>query len=151
VIALGIICLLVGAAVVVLLLVVGFSTITIATFGGNQVITRPFWVFLLGAATLLIVMMGLSLLRRGTRRQFQRRREIKQLRKEAQSTPAPGTGADRVGGSDARTGSAAGTGVGTGAGTSAGTGPGTGARGPDDTPGTTGGGTTPRTSPHAGA
>ena len=93
-IVLAIICLLVAALIVVLMLSVGFAPpITFTTAIGN-VTTRPFWVFLLGAATLLIAMMGLSLLRTGTRRKVHRRREIKQLRKvakETQTTPASGT------------------------------------------------------------
>ena len=140
-IALGIICLLIGAAVVVLMLAVGFTTITFSTFAGN-VITRPFWVFLLGAATLLIVMMGLSLLRRGTRRQVQRRREIKRLRKAEQTQPAagPDTASERGAVSDAGTGSGSGTGSGTGtgaggaSGVTGGTGSGAGGRGSDDAP-----------------
>jgi uncharacterized integral membrane protein len=143
VIALGIICLLIGAAVVVLMLAVGFTTITFSTFAGN-VITRPFWVFLLGAATLLIVMMGLSLLRRGTRRQVQRRREIKRLRKAEQTQPAAGpdtasepgavsdAGTSTGSGTGARSGT--GTGAGGGSGVTGGTGSGPGDRGADDAP-----------------
>jgi hypothetical protein len=90
VIALGIILLLVAALLVVLMLTVGFgATVTFGTFAGN-VVTRPFWIFLLGAATMLIALMGLSLMQRGTRRKVQRRREIKRLRRveqEAQTAP----------------------------------------------------------------
>ena len=108
-IALAILCLVVAAAIVALMATVGFTaTVTFATFAGD-VHTRPFWVFLLGAATLLVALLGLSLLHRGTRRKVQRRREIKRLRKLEQESPRPATGSaargeDRpsaAGGSDA--------------------------------------------------
>jgi hypothetical protein len=90
VIALAILCLVVAAALVALMAAVGFTTsVTFATFAGD-VRTHPFWIFLLGAATLLIVMIGLSLLHRGTRRKVQRRREIKRLRKLEQESPPRG-------------------------------------------------------------
>jgi hypothetical protein len=92
VIALAILCLVVAAALVALMATVGFATrVTFATFAGD-VHTRPFWVFLLGAATLLLVMIGLSLLHRGTRRKVQRRREIKRLRKLEQESPRRASG-----------------------------------------------------------
>jgi hypothetical protein len=98
VIVLAVICLLLAALVVVLMLSIGFGPpITFATAIGN-VTTRPFWIFLLGAATLLVAMMGLSLLRNGTRRKVQRRREIKQLRKAAQE-PHTTSGSGSAGGS----------------------------------------------------
>ena len=91
-IALAILCLVVAAALVALMAAVGFtSIITFATFAGD-VHTRPFWVFLLGAATLLVALFGLSLLHRGTRRKVQRRREIKRLRKLEQESPRAATG-----------------------------------------------------------
>jgi membrane protein implicated in regulation of membrane protease activity len=87
VIALAILCLVVAAALVALMATVGFtSTITFATFAGD-VHTRPFWVFLLGAATLLLVLIALSLLHRGTRRKVRRRREMKRLRKLEEESP----------------------------------------------------------------
>jgi hypothetical protein len=101
VIALAIVCLLVAAAIVALMLIVGFTgTLTFATFAGD-VVTRPFWVFLLGAATMLVALLGLSLLRRGTRRKVERRREIKRLRRveqEAQPSTVPGPSARGGGG-----------------------------------------------------
>jgi uncharacterized integral membrane protein len=92
VIALAILCLVVAAALVVLMATVGFTTsVAFATFAGD-VRTQPFWIFLLGAATLLLVLIGLSLLHRGTRRKVQRRREIKRLRKLEQESPRSATG-----------------------------------------------------------
>jgi uncharacterized integral membrane protein len=92
VIALAILCLVVAAALVALMATVGFTTtVTFATFAGD-VHTHPFWIFLLGAATLLIVLIGLSLLHRGTRRKVQRRREIKRLRKLEQESPRATSG-----------------------------------------------------------
>jgi hypothetical protein len=109
VIALAILCLVVAAAIVALMATVGFtSIITFATFAGD-VHTRPFWVFLLGAATLLIALFGLSLLHRGTRRKVQRRREIKRLRKLEQESPrAASTGSPK----DSRDAGASGSGPG---------------------------------------
>jgi hypothetical protein len=109
VIALAILCLVLAAAIVALMATVGFTTIiTFATFAGD-VHTRPFWVFLLGAATLLIALLGLSLLHRGTRRKVQRRREIKRLRKLEQESPRTATGTAGSGGGsrDAGTGAPA--------------------------------------------
>jgi hypothetical protein len=107
VIALAILCLVVAAAIVALMATVGFTTITtFATFAGD-VHTRPFWVFLLGAATLLLALFGLSLLHRGTRRKVQRRREIKRLRKLDQESPRPATGTAGSGGSSRDVGTGA--------------------------------------------
>ena len=101
-IALAIVCLLLAAAVTVLMVVVGFTgSVTFAVFAG-EVVTEAFWVFLLGAVTMLIALLGLSLLRRGTRRKVERRREIKRLRKveqETQPSSAGTTTASRTGGS----------------------------------------------------
>jgi hypothetical protein len=101
VIALAIVCLLLAAAVTALMAVVGFTgSVTFAVFAGN-VVTEAFWVFLLGAVTMLIALLGLSLLRRGTRRKVERRREIKRLRKveqETQPSSAGQTTSSRTGG-----------------------------------------------------
>ena len=108
VIALAIILLLVAAALVVLMLIVGTGvTVTFATFAGN-VVTRPIWIFLLGAVTLLIAMMGLSLLRTGTKRKVERRREIKRLRRLESEAHGPGSNSPRR---DAGAGSASGGGT----------------------------------------
>ena len=100
-IALAIVCLLLAAAVTALMVVVGFTgSVTFAVFAGN-VVTEAFWVFLLGAVTMLIALLGLSLLRRGTRRKVERRREIKRLRKveqETQPSSAGQTTSSRTGG-----------------------------------------------------
>src|SRR4051812_44502935 len=73
------------------MLAVGFTgSVTFDTFAGD-VVTKPFWVFLLGAVTMLIALLALSLLRRGTRRKVERRREIKRLRKVEQESQSTGT------------------------------------------------------------
>jgi hypothetical protein len=88
VIVLAILCLVLAAAVVAAMILVGFtSTVTFTTSVGD-IHTRPVWVFLLGAVTLFIALVGLSLLQRGTRRKVQRRREIKRLRQLEKEAPA---------------------------------------------------------------
>jgi ABC-type nickel/cobalt efflux system permease component RcnA len=103
VIALAIVCLILAAAVTALMAVVGLTgSVTFASFAGD-VVTQAFWVFLLGAATMLVALLGLSMLRRGTRRKVERRREIKRLRKVEQethpSTTAPTTSSRTAGSS----------------------------------------------------
>jgi membrane protein implicated in regulation of membrane protease activity len=72
-----------------------------------------FTVFLIGAATLLLLVVGVTLIRSGTRRANQRRREHKQLtRLEKKLDQQQGSGAAPAGdtGSAGSTGSAANTG-----------------------------------------
>jgi hypothetical protein len=91
VIVLAILLLIVAAAVVALMVAVGFTgSVRFGTFAGH-VVTQPFWVFLLGAVTMLIALLALSLLRRGTKRKVERRREIKRLRRVEQESQTPGT------------------------------------------------------------
>ena len=99
-IALAIVCLLLAAAITALMAVVGFTgSVTFGSFAGD-VVTEAYWVFLLGAATMLIALLGLSLLRRGTRRKVERRREIKRLRKVEQETHSGPTTSSRTGGTN---------------------------------------------------
>lgn len=98
-IALAIICLLVAAALVALMIAVGFTvSVTFHLIGGNLVTVRPIWIFVLGAVTLLVALVGLSLLSRGTRRKVERRREIRRLRKVEQEAQGPRSGGRRSAG-----------------------------------------------------
>ena len=80
-IALALICLLVAAAAVVFIVVLGFDQNVAFSFFAGDFVTRPVWVFLGGAVTLLLAEAALALFRRGTRRKVAQRREIKRLRK----------------------------------------------------------------------
>lgn len=52
----------------------------------------PLMIFLLGAATILLVGLALAMIRAGSRRKMAQRREIKELRRQAKTTPAAGGG-----------------------------------------------------------
>ncbi len=53
--------------------------------GVMHLTTNTMVVFLVGALTLLVFMTGLSLVRSGTRRARDRRREVKELRRQSQA------------------------------------------------------------------
>lgn len=103
--ALGIICLLLAAALVLGVLLTGTSQEIVFTSTVGDVTTNPVWVFVAGALAMLLVLLGLSLFRRGTRRRIARRQEIKRLRKVEQERgdgPESGTRPDSDAGSTAR-------------------------------------------------
>src|SRR3954447_12092351 len=92
--ALGIILLLVAAAVGVGVATTGTSQNVVFNSAVGDVTTRPVWIFCAGALAMLLVLLGLWLLRRGTRRRVERRREMNRLRKVEQehvSGPVPTT------------------------------------------------------------
>jgi uncharacterized protein HemY len=72
--------------------------------GGFSVAMEPLWVFLTGAATALLLVLGLELLRAGVRRAGNRRRDRKELNRLAAQERASerGTPADATGPVDAR-------------------------------------------------
>ncbi len=93
--ALGIICLLLAAALVVGVLLTGTSQEVVFNSAVGDVTTNPLWVFVAGAVAMLLVLLGLSFFGRGTRRRVARRKEMKRLRKveeERGSRPVPTTG-----------------------------------------------------------
>lgn len=59
-----------------------------------QVSLSPLLIYLLGAATLLVLVLGLAALGAGIRRQSRRRREVKQLRQQVQQRPESETQRD---------------------------------------------------------
>lgn len=86
-VVLGIIVLLAAAALVLLLVTAGTSQdVVLDLMGGQQLTTSPIWVFLAGAVTVLLAVIGFWLISRGTRRAVARRREIRNLRQAAAVT-----------------------------------------------------------------
>ena len=91
-IALALLCLLLAAAAVVFMLAATSLVPVSFSFFAGAFVTRPIWIFVAGAATMLLTLAGLSFFRRGTSRKVAQRREIKRLRKvEETSTPAAAT------------------------------------------------------------
>lgn len=91
-IALALLCLLLAAAAVVFMLAATSLELVSFSFFAGDFVTRPIWIFVAGAATMLLTLAGLSFFRRGTSRKVAQRREIKRLRKvEETSTPAATT------------------------------------------------------------
>lgn len=87
-VVLGIIVLLVAAALVLLLVTAGTSQdIVLDLVGGQQLTTSPILVFLAGALTVALAVIGFWLISRGTRRAVARRREIRNLRQAASAPP----------------------------------------------------------------
>ncbi len=80
-IALALICLLLAAAGVALILLVGTGQDVAFSFFAGDFVTRPVWIFVGGAVTLLLAETALRLFRSGTKRKVAQRREIKRLRK----------------------------------------------------------------------
>lgn len=93
--ALGVILILVAAGA--LLVAVLGSSATPAAFelGDLRITMDPLWVFLAGAATVLLLVLGLELMRAGTRRANRRRKEKKQLNRRAKQLEARETTTDR--------------------------------------------------------
>ena len=80
------------AAVLTLFVAVGGATSDVEVTWGSlnlQWNTTALTVFLLGASCLLMAEVGVVLLRRGTRRKLQQRREVHRLRESAQSQEEP--------------------------------------------------------------
>lgn len=80
-IALALVCLLLAAAAVAFVLFVSANQTIAFSFFAGDFVTRPIWVFVAGAATLLVALAGLWFFRRGTQRNWAKRREIKRLRR----------------------------------------------------------------------
>jgi hypothetical protein len=88
VVVLGIILLVVAAALVLLMGTAGTSQdIVLDLIGGQRLTTSAILVFLAGAVTLALAEVGLWLISRGTRRAVARRREVRQLRRAAAASP----------------------------------------------------------------
>lgn len=89
---LGLLILLVVAVVTIAMLVRGGepASIDLNTF---VVKTTVMWVFLTGAATLLLAVIGLVLLTRGLKKSRSRRAEVRELRARAGGAPATPAGA----------------------------------------------------------
>ncbi len=100
--ALGIIFVLLAAALVVGVLLTGTSQEILFTSTIGDVNTQPIWVFLAGAVAMLLVLLGLSFFGRGTRRRVARRREMRRLRKvEKEQAAAPAATTQPAPGDDA--------------------------------------------------
>jgi len=86
-IVLGLILIIVAAAAVLFALASG-GTLTASplTAIGVTVNVTPLAMFLAGAVALLLVVLGLALISRGTKRSVHTRRELRQLRKEQSAT-----------------------------------------------------------------
>ena len=85
---LGLLILLLVAVVVLIVLVRGGgpASIDLNTF---EIETTVMWVFLAGALTLLLTVLGLVLLTRGLKKMRRRRSEMRELRSRAAAAPAP--------------------------------------------------------------
>ena len=88
-IVLGLILILVAAAAV-LFAVIATGTLTASPLSavGITVSVTPLAMFVAGAVALLIVVLGLALISRGTKRSVHTRRELRHLRKERANQPA---------------------------------------------------------------
>ena len=114
-IVLGFILIIVAAAAVLFALASG-GTLTSSplTAIGVTVNVTPLAMFVAGAVSLLLVVLGLALISRGTKRSVHTRRELRQLRKEQSKQPATTAAPDRSGTqAEPRTGSTAAESTGT--------------------------------------
>ncbi len=100
-IVLGLILILLAAAAV-LFAVIATGTLTASPLSavGITVSVTPLTMFIAGAVALLIVVLGLALISRGTKRSVHTRRELRHLRKERANQPAA---ADAAAGGTTRT------------------------------------------------
>lgn len=89
--ALGIILILLAAGVLLLAVVSGAQTPATFELGGASVTMEPLWVFLAGAMTVLLLVLGLELVRAGARRASKRRKEKKELNRLAEKLEAQET------------------------------------------------------------
>ncbi len=123
-IVLGFILIIVAAAAVLFALASG-GTLTASplTAIGVTVNVTPLAMFVAGAVSLLLVVLGLALISRGTKRSVHTRRELRQLRKGQAKQPATTPAPDRSGAqAEARPGGTAAESAGTRGGTSDGPG-----------------------------
>ena len=97
-IVLGLILIIVAAAAVLFALASG-GTLTASplTAIGVTVNVTPLAMFVAGAVSLLLVVLGPALISRGTKRSVHTRRELRQLRKEQSRQPATTPATDRSG------------------------------------------------------
>lgn len=86
-IVLALLCLLVAAALILFMLFVDPNQSLSYSFFAGDFSTRPLWVFVAGAVTLLLIVLAVDFFRRGTRRTVARRREIRQLREQSAAAP----------------------------------------------------------------
>jgi membrane protein implicated in regulation of membrane protease activity len=98
-IVLGLILIIVAVAAVLFALASG-GTLTASplTAIGVTVNVTPLAMFVAGAVSLLLVVLGLALISRGTKRSVHTRRELRQLRKGQAKQPATTAAPDRSGG-----------------------------------------------------
>ena len=94
-IALALLCLLLAAAAVVFMLTAASLELVSFSFFAGDFVTRPIWIFVAGAATMLLTLAGLSFFRRGTSRKVAQRREIKRLRKVEETATPPAAAESR--------------------------------------------------------
>jgi hypothetical protein len=88
-IVLGLILILVAAAAVLFAVIAtGTLTATPLSAVGITVSVTPLTMFIVGALALLLVVLGLALIGRGTKRSVHTRRELRHLRKERANQPA---------------------------------------------------------------
>ena len=123
-IVLGFILIIVAAAAVLFALASG-GTLTASplTAIGVTVNVTPLAMFVAGAVSLLLVVLGLALISRGTKRSVHTRRELRQLRKGQSTQPATTPAPDRSAAeAEARPGGTAAESAGTRGGTSDGLG-----------------------------
>ena len=123
-IVLGFILIIVAAAAVLFALASG-GTLTASplTAIGVTVNVTPLAMFVAGAVSLLLVVLGLALISRGTKRSVHTRRELRQLRKGQSAQPAATPAPDRSAAeAEARPGGTAAESAGTRGGTSDGLG-----------------------------
>jgi hypothetical protein len=101
-IVLGLILIIIAAAAV-LFAVIATGTLTASPLSaiGITVSVTPLTMFIAGAVSLLLVLLGLALISRGTKRSVHTRRELRQLRKEQTRQPA---GAGTAAGGTSRSG-----------------------------------------------
>lgn len=76
----GVLLILVAVVLLLIGLLAGADTSTTLSIGGVDISMSAMGVFLMGAATVLIFVSGLELLRSGLRRSLRRRRELKEAR-----------------------------------------------------------------------
>jgi uncharacterized membrane protein len=86
--ALGIILILLAAGVLLLAVLSGAQAPATFELGGASVTMEPLWVFLTGAMTVLLLVLGLELVRAGARRASKRRKEKKELNRLAEKLEA---------------------------------------------------------------
>jgi hypothetical protein len=86
--ALGVILILLAAGALVLAVVSTPNTPATFELGGVSVAMEPLWVFLAGALTVLLLVLGLELVRAGARRASKRRKEKKELNRLAEKLEA---------------------------------------------------------------